>query len=345
MAKQKYEIAILGATGAVGRELIHVLEERNFPVSKLHLLASERSLGEKIDYDEDELTVVLPTAELFSSVDIALFSAGSEVSEKWAPVAAKQGAVVIDNTSAFRMDGDVPLVIPEVNPEALADFKNKRIIANPNCSTIQMLMALKPLHDAAQLKRVVVSTYQAVSGVGQKGIRELDKQVRDLFNIRDLSNEIFPQRMAFNCIPCIPHHDKAIDDDGVSLEERKMIDETHKMLGADIAVAATCVRVPVFVGHGESLNLEFANAITADDARELLSKAPGIMVLDNPANLLYPTPADLAGEDQVGVGRIRQDPSLEHGLQLWLAADNLRKGAALNAVQIAEALIQAHPLL
>lgn len=345
MSTKKYRVAVLGATGAVGREMVSQLAERNFPLSQLRLLASERSEGENLDFGDDELRVEEVKAEAFAGIDIALFSAGGALSEKWAPIATAAGAVVIDNSSAFRMDPEVPLIVPEVNAEALKGWKTKRIIANPNCSTIQLVVALKPLHDAASLKRVVVATYQAVSGAGQKGIDELDQQVRDLFNMRDLNTDVFPMRIAFNCIPAIPHGPDAFFDDQDTVEERKMINETHKILGPEMGVAATCVRVPVFIGHGEVVNLEFKKPMNADQARDLLGAAPGVMVLDNPSKHLYPTPAALAGEDMVGVGRIRTDHSVANGLSMWVVSDNLRKGAALNAVQIAERLLEEYPEL
>ncbi len=341
MSSKKFRVAVLGATGAVGREMVSILGSRKFPLTELRLLASERSAGESLDFGDDELIVQVVKPESFKNIDLALFSAGGSVSKQWAPVATEQGAVVIDNTNAFRMDPDVPLVVPEVNPEALAGWQERRIVANPNCSTIQMVVALKPLHDAAHIHRVVVATYQAVSGAGQRGVAELEQQVRDLFNLREVKPELFPQRIAFNCLPCIPQAD-AFADDGSTIEELKMVNETRKILGDEVRVSATCVRVPVFNGHGEAVHIEFDAALSPERARELLSAAPGVMVLDNPANMLYPTQIEISGEDLVAVGRLRADPSVEHGLAMWVAADNLRKGAALNAVQIAELLASEH---
>jgi len=341
MKKKHYNVAVVGATGAVGREMLRILEERRFPVARLSALASERSEGETLSFHGEEHTVELLREEAFDGVEIALFSAGGAVSKRFAPAAAERGAVVIDNTSTFRMDPEVPLVVPEVNPEHLEGWRARRIIANPNCSTIQMLVALKPLHDAARIRRIVVSTYQAVSGAGQKGIAELEQQVRDMFNFRDPTVEVFPQRIAFNCIPCIPQRD-AFDEHGQTSEELKMVNETHKMMGADIKVAATCVRVPVFTGHAEVINIELDQPLEVKLARQLLISAPGVMLIDDPAQGLYPTPVESAGEDMVLVGRLRVDPSVENGLALFVVADNLRKGAALNAVQIAELLARDH---
>lgn len=337
-----FSVAVLGATGAVGREILSILEERRFPVGNLTLLASPRSQGEKVDFAGESHVVQAVGLDSFKGVQIVLSSPGSKVSAEWSPVAVKAGAVVVDNTSQWRMDPDVPLVVPEVNPGDIAHFRKKGIIANPNCSTIQMVLCLKPIHDAVKIKRVVVSTYQAVSGAGQKGMQELEQQVRDLFNHRDVKMEVFPKRIAFNVIPAIPQKD-AFDEDGNSGEETKMVKETAKILGDDaIRVHATCVRVPVFNGHSESVNLELAHPLDAEAARELLRKAPGVAVIDDTAQMFFPTPMDVAGEDLVLVGRIRRDTTVEHGLSMFICGDNLRKGAALNAVQIAEVLAREH---
>ena len=332
---KKYKVAVAGATGAVGREMLKTLYERNFPVSEVIPLASARSAGNAVPFGDEELTVRELKEDSFAGIDLALFSAGGSVSEKFAPCAAHSGCVVIDNSSAWRMDPRCPLVVPEVNAQALRDQKG--IIANPNCSTIQMVVVLKPILDAAGLERVVVSTYQAVSGTGQKGIEELERQVRDLFNGRDTENSVYPHRIAFNILP---HIDVFLDNE-YTREEMKMINETRKILSMpDLRVTATCARVPVFYGHSESVNVETARKLTARDCRALLARAPGVRVIDNPAENLYPLAIDAAGEDDTFVGRIREDESIENGLNMWIVADNLRKGAALNAVQIAEELVK-----
>jgi len=342
MSAKKWNVAVVGATGAVGREILTILDERRFPVGDLRLLASARSEGTTIEAFGEEHTVRVLREDSFKGVDIVLSSPGSKVSAQFSPIAAKDGAVVVDNTSHFRMDPLIPLVIPEVNRHDIGMFKNKGIIANPNCSTIQMLVALKPLHDVARIRRIVVSTYQAVSGAGQAGITELETQVRDLFNMREVTQTLFPKRMAFNVIPCVPQKD-AFNPDGNTTEEQKMIDETKKIMGdPSIKVSATCVRVPVFNGHSESVNIELERPLSAEAARELLRKAPGVALLDDPKTMLFPTPLDASGEDLVLVGRIREDPTVQYGLNLFVVGDNLRKGAALNAVQIAEELIKHH---
>ncbi len=336
MAKQ-FHVAILGATGAVGREFINCLEERDFPVGKLTLLASPRSEGEKLEFRGEELTVHAVKAEHFQGVQIGLFSPGATVSREWAPVAAKAGAIVIDNSSAFRMEADVPLIVPEVNPDTVSMAKNRGIIANPNCSTIQMVVALKPLHDAARIERIVVATYQSVSGKGQQGIAELEKQVSDLMNGRETEARAFPHRIAFNVLP----HIDSFTDNGYTKEEMKMVNETRKIMGDQtIRVSATTVRVPVFYAHSESVNVTTSKKLTAEEARELLKKAPGVKLLDDPKNNIYPMPMLAAGDSFTHVGRIREDISQEKGLELFVCADNVRKGAALNAVQIAELLVQ-----
>jgi len=335
MSKDSFVVAVAGATGAVGREMLKILEQRDFPASEVKALASARSVGKTMEFKRRELVVEELTENSFDGVDLALFSAGGGVSKQFAPIAAKAGCVVVDNSSAWRMDDDCPLVVPEVNPDDLAWHKG--IIANPNCSTIQMVVVLKPLHDAAKIKRVVVSTYQAVSGTGQKAVDELERQVRDMFNLREPENKVYPYRIAFNCLP---HIDVFLDND-YTREEMKMVNETVKIMGdKSIKLTATAVRVPVFYGHSESVNIETEKKLTANQARAVLSQAPGIRVLDNPRELIYPMPILAAGEDDTFVGRIRDDETIPNGLNMWIVADNVRKGAALNTVQIAETLIQ-----
>lgn len=332
---KKYKVAVAGATGAVGREMLKTLHDRNFPVSEVIPLASSRSAGNTVPFGDDELVVSELKEDSFEGIDLALFSAGGSVSERFAPHAAHAGCVVIDNSSAWRMDPRCPLVVPEVNPDALKGQQG--IIANPNCSTIQMVVVLKPIMDVAGLERVVVSTYQAVSGTGQKGIEELERQVRDLFNGRDSEIKVYPHRIAFNVLP---HIDVFLDNE-YTKEEMKMVNETRKILSdPDLRVTATCARVPVFYGHSESVNIETKKKLSPKECRAILSQAPGVQVVDNPGANLYPLAIDAAGEDETFVGRIREDESIENGLNMWIAADNLRKGAALNAVQIAEALVK-----
>jgi aspartate-semialdehyde dehydrogenase len=336
---KEYTVAVAGATGAVGNEMITTLEQRKFPVKKLKLLASSRSVGKTIPFRGEEIEVEELTENSFKGVDIGLFSPGGSVSLKFAPIAAASGCVVIDNTSAFRMEEDVPLVVPEVNEHAIKDYKKRGIIANPNCSTIQMVVVLKPLHDAAKIKRVVVSTYQAVSGTGKKAIHELEQQILAIYGNKKIETNVYPYQIAFNCLPQI---DSFIEN-GYTKEEMKMVNETKKILEDDsIAVTATTVRVPVFYSHSESVNVEFEKAITPDEARKILSKAPGVKVIDDPSKKLYPLAIDAAGKDDTFVGRIRTDESIPHGLNMWIVADNIRKGAALNAVQIAEVLIKKY---
>ena len=336
---RKFNVAVVGATGAVGNEMIRVLEERDFPVQELRLLASERSEGKLLDFRNEPLMVQKLTRDSFRGIDIALFSAGGDRSLEFCPFAAASGAVCVDNSSAWRMDPEVPLVVPEVNPQDIARHTNKGIIANPNCSTIQMVVALKPLHDYAGIKRVVVSTYQAVSGSGQKAIDELRIQAGELLNGRPAKNEVYPHQIAFNCLP----HIDIFLDNGYSREEMKMVNETQKILGDDsIRVTATTVRVPVFFGHSESINVETRKKITVKKARELFSGFPGLKVLDDLSENAYPMPINVAGQDITYVGRIREDETIENGLNLWVVADNLRKGAATNAVQIAEILAEKH---
>ncbi|HEY3918424.1 MAG TPA: aspartate-semialdehyde dehydrogenase [Stellaceae bacterium] len=330
-----FKVAVVGATGNVGREMLSVLAERKFPVSEVYAVASARTTGNEVSFGEDDILKVQDLEKFdFKGVDIALFSPGSKVSAVHAPRAAKAGAVVIDNTSHFRMDEDVPLVVPEVNPQAIAQHTKKGIIANPNCSTIQMVVALKPLHDLARIKRVVVATYQSVSGAGHAAMDELFTQTRGVYVNDPPKSEIFTKQIAFNVIP----HIDIFMDDGSTKEEWKMVVETKKILDPDIAVQATCVRVPVFIGHAEAVTIECLKPIDEDEAREALQAAPGVVVVDHRADEGYVTPAEVAGDDPVYVSRIRKDPTVAHGLSLWVVADNLRKGAALNAVQIAELL-------
>ena len=339
MKKKFYNIAVAGATGVVGREMLSILAQRNFPVGGIRLLASERSAGEKLAFKGKDEVVRLLSEETFEGMDIGLFSPGAKVSAVYAPVAAKAGCVVIDNTSHFRMDHGVPLVVPEVNPEAIADYKKKNIIANPNCSTIQMVVALKPIHDAFRIKRVVVSTYQSVSGAGKEAMEELSGQTRSIFSMKGIEKKVFPHQIAFNCIP---HIDEFLDN-GYTKEEMKMANETRKIMGDDsIKVTATTVRVPVFVGHSESVNIETEKRISPQDVRDILKKAPGVKVVDEPKKALYPMPIDSCEEDDVFVGRIRKDDTVENGINMWIVSDNLRKGAALNAIQIAEILIKEY---
>ena len=337
MKKDTYNVAIVGATGAVGEQMREVLDERQFPIGEVRLLASERSVGQFLPFQSRQLPVEVLNADSFKDIDIALFSAGGSVSSEFAPMAVAAGAVVIDNTSVFRMEPDIPLVVPEVNAKEIANYKTRGIIANPNCSTIQMVVALKPIHDAARIKRVVVSTYQSVSGAGRKAMEELSQQVAALFNGKEIEKAKFPHQIAFNCIP----HIDAFMADGYTKEEWKMIEETRKILGEpNLPVTATTVRVPVFCSHSEAVNVETYVKLSANETRRILREAPGIIVADEPENNLYPMAIDAAGKDATYVGRIREDKSVANGLNLWVVSDNLRKGAALNAVQIAEILIR-----
>jgi len=335
-----YRVVVVGATGNVGREMLNILAEREFPVDEVAAVASSRSQGSEIDFGDSGTTLKVRSLEHFDFAgwDMALFAAGSEASAKYAPIAAKAGCVVIDNSSYFRMDPDVPLIVPEVNPDAIDGYVRRNIIANPNCSTAQMVVALKPLHDEAQITRVVVSTYQSVSGAGKGGMDELFSQTRDIFVGDKGEPSTFTKQIAFNVIP---HIDSFLDD-GSTKEEWKMVAETKKILDAKIKVTATCVRVPVFVGHSEAINIEFANEITAERAREVLREAPGIMVVDKREDGGYVTPVECVGDYATYISRIREDSTLEHGLNLWCVSDNLRKGAALNAIQIAELLGRKH---
>ena len=334
--KASYVVAVVGASGAVGTEMIEILEERKFPVGELRPLVSARSAGTYISFRDHDVLLHELTAQSFAGVDLALFSAGADISRKFAPLAVQAGAIVIDNSAAWRMDPKVPLVVPEVNKGDLA--RHEGLIANPNCSTIQMVVVLQPLHKVARIKRVVVTTFQSVSGTGKEAMDELLEESRDLLSFKEVSPSIYPHQIAFNCLP---HIDDFLPT-GYTKEEMKMLDETRKIMGDDsIQVTATTVRVPVYVGHSESVNIETQMKLSANEARALLAEAPGVMVYDDPAHKIYPTPIDVAGKDDVYVGRIREDESIPNGLNLWIVADNLRKGAALNAVQIAEALIAA----
>lgn len=332
---KKFKVAVVGATGAVGQEMLKTLAEREFPASDVFALASSRSAGGEVSFGEEEALKVQDLSKFdFKGIDICLSSAGAKISADFAPRAAAEGCVVIDNTSQFRMDPDVPLVVPEVNPTAIADYKKRNIIANPNCSTIQMVVALKPLHDLAQIKRVVVATYQSVSGAGREAMDELFTQTRAIFVNDPLVKEQFKKQIAFNVIP----HIDVFMDDGSTKEEWKMVVETKKILDPKIKVSATCVRVPVFIGHSEAVNIEFEKPISAKEARAALKEAPGVVVIDHKHEEGFVTPVECAGEDAVFVSRIREDFSVENGLSMWIVSDNLRKGAALNAVQIAEIL-------
>lgn len=336
-----YKIAVVGATGNVGREILEILHERNFPVSQVVALASKNSVGREVSFGDNKVLKVQALEDYdFSDTDIALFSPGASVSKIHAPRAAKAGCVVIDNTSQFRYDDEIPLVVPEVNKAALKDFRKTNIISNPNCSTIQMVVALKPLHEAAKIKRVVVSTYQSVSGAGKDAMDELYDHTKAIYISDHKDPQKFSKRIVFNVIPQI---DVALDD-GSYKEEWKMVTETKKILDSSIAISATCVRVPVFVGHSESVNVEFEKALSAAEARKILSKAEGVSVVDDPERNHFTTPVESVGEDAVFVSRIREDKSVPHGLNLWVVSDNLRKGAALNAVQIAEVLVNEFAL-
>lgn len=332
---KRYKVAVVGATGAVGKEMLKTVAEREFPVADVVALASAGSAGNEVSFGEDDVLTVQDLAKYdFKGTDICLSSAGAKISAEFAPRAGKAGCVVIDNTSQFRMDPDVPLVVPEVNPQAIAGYTKRNIIANPNCSTIQMMVALKPLHDLATIKRIVVATYQSVSGAGREAMDELFSQTRAVFVNDALKKEVFQKQIAFNVIPQID----VFMEDGMTKEEWKMVAETKKILDPKIKVSATCVRVPVFIGHSEAVNIEFEKPISAAEARAALKKAPGVSVVDHHHEEGFVTPAECAGEDATFVSRIREDISVENGLNMWVVSDNLRKGAALNAVQIAEVL-------
>jgi aspartate-semialdehyde dehydrogenase len=330
-----FKVAVVGATGNVGREMLDILDERRFPADEVVALASRRSVGTECSFGDKTLKVKALEYFDFSDTDICLMSAGGAVSKEWSPKIAAQGAVVIDNSSAWRYDSDVPLIVPEVNADAAAGFRKRGIIANPNCSTAQLVVALKPLHDKAKIKRVVVSTYQSVSGAGKDAMDELDRQTKAIYSLQELETKTFPKRIAFNVIPQID----VFQDDGFTREEWKMVAETKKILDPKIKLVATCVRVPVFIGHSEAVTIEFENPITADEARDILHRAPGCIVIDKREPGGYVTPHEAAGEDATYISRIREDPTVDNGLVLWCVSDNLRKGAALNAIQIAEVLI------
>jgi aspartate-semialdehyde dehydrogenase len=330
-----YKVAVVGATGNVGREMLNILAERNFPADEVVAIASRRSQGTEVSFGDKTLKVKALEHYDFSDVDICLMSAGGGPSKEWSPRIAAAGAIVIDNSSAWRYDSDVPLIVPEVNADAVAGFTKKNIIANPNCSTAQLVVALKPLHDKAKIKRVVVATYQSVSGAGKEAMEELFSQTKAVYQIDEVEAKHFPKRIAFNVIP----HIDVFMEDGYTKEEWKMMAETKKILDPKIKLTATCVRVPVFVGHSEAVNIEFENPISADEARDILRSAPGCLVIDKHEPGGYVTPYEAAGEDATYISRIREDATVENGLQMWVVSDNLRKGAALNAVQIAECLI------
>jgi len=335
LGDKKFNVAVVGATGVVGNQMIACLEERNFPVKSAKFLASGRSAGKKLEFRGDAIAVEELTDASFKGIDIAIFSAGGTISTKFSPIAAKSGCVVIDNSSAWRMDPQVPLVVPEVNPHAVAGYTQKGIIANPNCSTIQMVVALKPIHREFGIRRIVVSTYQAVSGTGKKAVDELFDQTRAIMNFSEYENKVYPHQIAFNCLPQID----VFLENGYTKEEMKMVNETWKILEDEtIGVTATTVRVPVFYGHSESVNVETVRPATVDAIRRLLENAPGVKVVDDPPAKRYPMPIEAAGQDLTYVGRIRKDFSIPNGINLWVVADNIRKGAATNAVQIAEIL-------
>jgi len=330
-----YKVAVVGATGNVGREMLGILAERAFPADEVVAIASRRSQGTAVSFGEKTLKVKATEHYDFSDVDICLMSAGSAVSKEWSPRIAAAGSVVIDNSSCWRYDADVPLIVPEVNADAVAGFRKRGIIANPNCSTAQLVVALKPLHDKAKIRRVVVATYQSVSGAGKEAMDELFAQTKSVYTLEEITSQKFTKRIAFNVIP----HIDVFMDDGFTKEEWKMVAETKKILDPKIKVVATCVRVPVFIGHSQAVNIEFENPIDADEARELLRNAPGCLVIDKREPGGYATPYEAAGEDATYISRIREDPTVDNGLVLWCVSDNLRKGAALNAIQIAECLI------
>ena len=331
-----FKVAVVGATGNVGRAMLGILEERRFPADEVIAVASRKSQGTEVSFGDRVLKCKALEHTDFSDVDICLMSAGGTVSKEWSPKIAAQGAVVIDNSSAWRYDSDVPLIVPEVNADAIVGFRKRNIIANPNCSTAQLVVALKPLHDKAKITRVVVATYQSVSGAGKEGMDELDRQTKAIYSLQDAETKKFPKRIAFNLIPQID----VFMEDGYTKEEWKMVVETKKILDPKIKLTATCVRVPVFISHSEAVNIEFAEAITPDEARDILRMAPGCIVIDKHEPGGYVTPYEAAGEDATFISRIRYDATVENGLAMWVVSDNLRKGAALNAVQIAELLIK-----
>ena len=333
-----YVVAVVGATGNVGREMLNILSERKFPVSRVDVLASRRSQGREVSFGDKTLKIQALEFYDFAKADIALFACGSGPTKTYAPKAAEAGCVVIDNSSLYRMEKDVPLIVPEVNPDDIAGYSKRNIIANPNCSTAQLVVALKPLHDISPIRRIVVSTYQSVSGAGNEAMDELFTQTRAVFVNDELKRENFTKQIAFNVIPHIGDFNK----DGGTTEEQKMVDETHKMLDPKISVTVTCVRVPVFVGHSEAVNIEFSAPLSVTKARKALEDAPGLLVVDRREDGGYVTPIECVGEYETFVSRLREDSSVENGLNMWVVSDNLRKGAALNAVQIAELLIEKH---
>ena len=335
---KKFNIAIVGATGAVGTRLIECLEERDFPVGSIRFLAGGAGAGEVLEFKGKPGLVEELTANSFTGADIAFFSAGSDRSREFCPAAVRAGAICIDTSSAWRMDPDVPLVVPEVNADDIARYTKKGIIACPGSSSIQLVIALKPLHDAAAIRRVVVSTYQSVSGTGRQAVGELEKQVRGIFNGRPATSTVYPHQIAFNCLPQVD----AFGDNGYTREEMRIVDETRKIMGAGIRLTATAVRVPAFYGDAESVSIETENKLSVATARELLENAPGVRLVDDPAERSYPMPIAAVGQDDVLVGRVREDQSVDNGLNLWIAADNLRKGAATNAVQVAEIIVEKY---
>lgn len=339
MSEKQFTVAVAGATGLVGGQMLKCLEERDFPVKSIKMLASARSVGRSLEFRGEQIAVEELTRHSFKDVDIAFFSAGGGTSKKFAPYAAQDGCVVIDNSKAWRMDPDVPLVVPEVNTHAIAGYNTKHIIANPNCSTIQMVVALAPIHRKAQIKRIVVSTYQAVSGTGKAAIDELLKQSQAILNGKEYAGEVYPHQIAFNCLP----HIGSFLANGYTDEEMKMVNETRKIMEDDsIMVSATTIRVPVIYGHSESVNIETAQHLTPEDVRSLLADSPGIRIVDDPAQNVYPLAIQAAHKDDTFVGRIRQDASIANGIDMWIVADNIRKGAATNAVQIGEVLAQQY---
>ena len=338
---KEYSVAVVGATGMVGEEMASILEKRSFPIKKISFLASERSIGKTIHFKGEELPVNVLDKNSFRGIDIALFSAGGKVSREYAPIAVESGAVVIDNTSYFRMDEDIPLVVPEVNPEDITLYKNRGIISNPNCSTIQMVVALKPIYDNFGINRIVVATYQATSGAGRRAVDELIHETKAFFEfkLKDYEPAVFPHKIAFNCLP----HIDVFFEDGYTKEEKKMMNETRKIFhNKDIRVTATCVRVPVIRCHSEAINVETEKAFDIEKVKQLIASQKGCKLVDDPDGSLYPLALDASGKDEVFVGRIRRDESIENGMNMWVVSDNLRKGAALNAVQIAEILIKQY---
>jgi aspartate-semialdehyde dehydrogenase len=338
---KEVNVAVVGATGVVGNEMVKILEERKFRLKHLYLFASQRTAGQKLNFCGKDIEVEELSKEAVKAKDIqiALFSAGASISKEFAPFFAHCGAVVIDNSSAFRQEPDVPLVVSEVNPHAISQYRKQGIIANPNCSTIQMIVVLKPIHDAARIKRIIVATYQAVSGTGKKAIDELEKQVRQLLNFNPIYCEVYPHQIAFNCLP---HIDVFLEND-YTKEEMKMVFETKKIMEDEsIMISATCVRVPVFYGHSEAVHIELENPLTPGEVKQILASSSGIKVLDNPTKHIYPLAVEAAGKDEVFVGRIRKDLAFKNGIAMWVVADNIRKGAALNAIQIAEIVLEKY---